>query len=249
MTGRPTFVLDAREVRFEPGETILGAARREGADIPTLCHEDGLGATASCRLCIVEVASGGPSRVVTSCDYPLREGLQVVTRSPRLSRLRKLVMALHVARAPGSRRLREMAERMGADVTGLRPARPDELCILCGLCVRACAELAGAHALCFAGRGARRIVTLAFGEDDASACIGCGACAHVCPTGCIEVETLAIDRLRQGSPRPCRYALMGLVAGATCAQDYRCATCALEHEMVALAGGRHPAFLAVAEKP
>jgi ferredoxin len=88
-------------------------------------------------------------------------------------------------------------------------------------------------------------VTLPYEETGAPACIACGACSWVCPVKCIEIEPMAIERLRQrwGQERPCRYALLGLVPSSVCPHDYRCSTCQVDHEMFELAGGRHPAFL------
>ena len=60
-------------------------------------------------------------------------------------------------------------------------------CILCGLCVRACSEVSQRNAISFTGRGPARAVQTPFG-DVAEQCIGCGACAYVCPTGTITIE-------------------------------------------------------------
>ena len=236
-----TFMLDGRRVRAEAGEMLLGAARRAGARIPSLCHVEGLTPYSACRLCLVEV----DGKVVTACDYPLREGVSVSTTGARLERLRAGVIRLHLARAPAAAEVVRIAEEHGVAASGLRVGDPDNRCILCGLCVRVCGDVVGAHALTLSGRGQGRQVTLPYDEDDARECIGCGACSWVCPTRCIEIEPIAIERLRAryGEDRPCRYALMGLVPQAVCPHDYECATCPFDHEMFERAGGRHPALL------
>jgi predicted molibdopterin-dependent oxidoreductase YjgC len=249
MTARDTvveFVLDGRRATGGRGEMLLPAARRAGADIPSLCHVDGIEPYAACRVCLVEVDDGRGPEIVTACDLPLREGLRVRTTGRRLDRLRGNVIRLHMARAPASREVQRLARRFGVDGTGgLRIEDPTQKCILCGLCVRVCGQIVGAHALGGAGRGAHKRVGPAFEEDDARECIGCGACAWVCPSRCIEMEPIAIERLRSrwGERRVCRYALLGLTPGALCTHDYECASCPVDHEMFDRAGGRHPAFL------
>jgi len=240
------FVLDDRRAAGSRGEMLLPAARRAGARIPSLCHVDGLEPAAACRVCLVDVDDGRRRRIVTACDLPLREGLRVRTTGRKLDRLRRSVIRLHLARAPASREIQELARRFGVEGTGgLRIPDPAQKCILCGLCVRVCGQIVGAHALGAAGRGAHRRVAPAFEEDDARECIGCGACSWICPSRCIEMEPIAIERLRArwGEQRACRYALLGLTPGALCTHDYECASCPVDHEMFDRAAGRHPAFL------
>jgi len=241
-----TFVLDGRRATGAGGEMLLPAARRAGADIPSLCHVDGLEPHAACRVCLVDVDDGRRRRIVTACDLPLREGLRVRTIGRKLDRLLGGVIRLHLARSPASPAVRRLARRYGIDdAGGLRSPDPSQKCILCGLCVRVCGSIVGARALGWAGRGALRRVGPAFEEDDARECIGCGACAWICPSRCIEMEPIAIARLRGrwGESRPCRYALLGLTPGAPCTHDYECASCPVDHEMFDRAGGRHPVFL------
>jgi len=248
VSGTVRILVDGSPVRAEPGRMLLPLLRELGLAVPSLCHVDGLTATSACRLCLVEVDGGRGSRVVTSCDMPVIEGMKVTTTSERIERLRRSVMALHLARAPGSPEVRDLASRMGVELPpGMRTPDPADRCILCGLCARVCADVVGAHAITLAGRGRARRVTLPFEELASPECIGCGACAWICPTGCIEVEPLAIERLRSrwGDERPCRHALLGLLPGTVCPRDYRCADCEVDHQMFERAGGRHPAMLLV----
>src|SRR4030043_73441 len=93
-----TFNIDGREFKAEEGQTILQVARENGIDIPTLCHHEALEPYGACRLCIVEVAKGMRTRIVTSCLYPAEEGLKVKTDSPRVISNRKMILELLLAR-------------------------------------------------------------------------------------------------------------------------------------------------------
>ena len=66
-------------INFETSEhfTILDVARFLGLDIPTLCYHEGLSPGGNCRLCVVEIGTGDRTKQVTSCTYPVEEGLVV----------------------------------------------------------------------------------------------------------------------------------------------------------------------------
>jgi bidirectional [NiFe] hydrogenase diaphorase subunit len=177
-------------VAVNKGETVLDLARREGVYIPTLCYHPAVEPYSVCRLCIVEVREGRRVRVVTACSYPItRDGLEIQTDTERVRRNRRIILELLLARCPGSRKLREMAAEMGVSETRFSTGDAEELCILCGLCERVCEHLVRVGAISRAHRGVHRRVTTPFGEPP-SECIGCGACAFVCPTGAVEATSV-----------------------------------------------------------
>lgn len=194
----PTLSVDERTVTVPDGATVLQAVRLAGAPLPTLCHWEGLPPYGACRLCLVAVAQGaGQAQVVAACTQPATEGLQVATQAPQAVALRRLMLEFLLARCPSSGTIRDLAADAGVTATRFVSAasrgRPDELCILCGLCVRVCRDLVGAAAIGFSGRGAGREVDAPF-HVQAEACIGCGACAAVCPTGAVQIEDVGGQR-------------------------------------------------------
>lgn len=185
-----TIEIDGRQVQLEEGEYILKGAEKLGIRIPTLCHCEWLEPYAACRVCSVEVAKGKRHRVVTACNYPASEGLKVFTRSERTLNVRKLVLEMMLARCSEVPVVRELAHEYGIEKS--RFGEETDTCIHCGLCVRMCEEIVGAHALCFAARGTDRIVTTPFDRHwEDNTCIACGACTSICPTGHIRMKDLA----------------------------------------------------------
>jgi coenzyme F420-reducing hydrogenase beta subunit len=191
-TKEVTITIDGKEVKAPEGTTVLNVARQLGIDIPTLCYHAEVSAFGACRLCSVEVTKNGRTKVVTSCNYPIEEGIVVETKSEKIKKVRKGLLALLMARCPKSVKLKNLGKAYGIEEHGLWESDPEEDCILCGLCVRVCKELVGVSAINFARRGVEREVTAPYHKlsDD---CIGCGSCALVCPTGSkkIRIHTYA----------------------------------------------------------
>lgn len=232
-------ILNGRATNVALGTAVLEAARAAGVDIPALCAHEALQPYGACRLCIVEIREKGKKRwrVVTSCLYPVKDGLEVRTGTEKIKRLRKFLLELLLARSPGSPYVRELAARYG--VTKARFSALDDDCILCGLCVRVCSEVVGANAIGFSQRGITRKVDSPFGIDH-SRCLACGACTFVCPTGAIQMEHERVMELRaEGGEHLCRYTLMGFLSDAVCSLNYECFRCEIDQRFRAEAG-THP---------
>ncbi|MGI6469431.1 MAG: 2Fe-2S iron-sulfur cluster binding domain-containing protein [Syntrophomonadaceae bacterium] len=175
-------IIDEKPVEVEPGITILEAARQNGIDIPTLCYHEAFGGQGMCRMCMVEVKNGTSSRLVASCTYPISEEIEVRTSTPAIARIRRNIIGLLYRRAPNSEFMRQWYEKYEQPQSRLSPD-VEESCILCRLCVKACEEM-GSSAIAAVFRGTEKRIGTPY-DDAATACIGCGACAQICPTGAI----------------------------------------------------------------
>ncbi len=185
--------------RAREGERVLSVARREGIEIPSLCYEESLAPYGACRLCFVEVIKGSRPGIVTSCTLEVAEGLEVVTETPEITRMRKILLELYLAQAPRAKAVQALAERYGVSKTRFpkKVVREDPLqnrCVLCGLCVRVCHDVMGAGAISYIGRGQFTEINTPFYEEN-EVCMGCGACAEVCPTGAIVLEDIEQVRI------------------------------------------------------
>jgi len=173
-----TLFINGLRVSVEEGTTLLEAARFLGFPIPTLCHMDGLTPYGACRLCVVEIGEGLKATLVSSCTYPVQDGLHVRTASDRVVRARKMVLELLLASCPQSKTIQDLASAHG--VRQQRFKQEHEDCILCGLCVRMCNEQMMSGAIGFRGRGQTRGIGTPF-DIKSDVCRLCGGCIYVCP--------------------------------------------------------------------
>lgn len=184
--------IDGHPIQVEEGSFALAAAAQLGIEIPTLCYYPHMVPYAACRICAVEARDGkGWAKIVTACNYPAWEGLEIFTDTPRVINSRRVNLELLLSQSAPVPVLQQLADRMG--ITEPRWGVGQDTCIKCGLCVRICDEVVGAHALAFGNRGVDREICTPFhlqSED----CILCGACARYCPTGHIKMTEIE-DRI------------------------------------------------------
>ncbi len=189
--------IDGKEVTAEEGMTVLEAAESAGIFIPTLCHHEKLEPYGACRICTVEVEARGRTNLVAACCYPVEQNLEVRTRSERVDKVRKMLLELMLSHAPDSPQLQELAKEYGADKA--RFGKEPSFCILCGLCVRYCAEVKKANAVGFADRGIRREIMF-IPEIASKECWKCKECFPLCPTEALQAAYLLTEALAFPTP-------------------------------------------------
>ncbi len=189
------FKIDGKKVVGEKNQTVLDVAKANGIDIPTLCHHESIPDWGGCRLCIVEITMEkwkGWSRIVTSCLYPVSEGLIVSTNSKRVRENRKLILDMLLARAPDAKLIKNIAKEYGLTKTTLVEGDKKERCILCGLCTRLCSHQES-HAISTVCRGPEKEIST-YWNGKPEDCIGCLVCAVNCPTDAISYEETSAKR-------------------------------------------------------
>jgi NADH dehydrogenase/NADH:ubiquinone oxidoreductase subunit G len=168
------------------GETLMELAKRNNISIPHLCHKKGFEGLGRCRLCLVEVIEGKRKKIVSSCVYPIQDGIEVNTSSEKIIKMRKDIILLILIRSPNNEYIKKLAKEYNVAAPSRYLNKENDDCILCGLCIKACEKL-GTNAISLVNRGTTKKVSTPF--DDASKdCIGCGSCAEVCPTNAISLR-------------------------------------------------------------
>src|SRR5215813_13451302 len=199
--------IDGQEISVPEGSTILDAARQLGIDTPTLCFLESLTPVNVCRVCVVELE--GSRVLVPACSRRVEPGMSIKTDSERVRLSRRVVLeflasSVDVSTAPA---FKEYMERYGAHPERFGPsaatvAQPTKIdndlyvrnyskCILCYKCVEACGvDAQNTFAIAVAGRGfSARIATEFDVSLPDSACVYCGNCIGVCPTGALMFKT------------------------------------------------------------
>lgn len=199
--------INGREIEVPSGTTILKAAEQMGINIPRLCYQEELSSVGACRLCVVEVK--GARSLVASCATAVAPGMEVQTHSPSVMEARRVILDLLIANHPmdcltceknGECKLAEYCYEYDIKESSFKGEKhnyPVEMsnpfiirdmnkCILCGKCVRACAEITGQNTLDFAYRGFNSKPTTFYNDELVeSNCVFCGQCVSVCPTGAL----------------------------------------------------------------
>ncbi|MBU2652565.1 MAG: (2Fe-2S)-binding protein [Bacteroidetes bacterium] len=179
--------INGRVVQASDGEMLLDVLRREGIYVPALCEHQAVEAFGACRLCTVEITRNdwkGWKNYVTSCLYPVVDGLIVQTDSETVIELRKTLLDLQLARHPNTPLIQKLAADYGVLKTSYEEVPDGDDCILCALCTRICDRM-GFAAISTVGRGHGKRVAPPLDEPPPD-CIGCLACAQCCPTSFIK---------------------------------------------------------------
>lgn len=199
--------INGAEYAVPEGSTILEAARAAGIKIPTLCFLKEINAIGACRICVVEVK--GARSLVAACVYPVNEGMEIFTNTPKVLESRKTTLELILSNhnksclsctRGGNCELNELCVEYDVDIhrfDGENPVpdidysaahmyRDNSKCILCRRCVAACAATQGIGVIGANERGFATQIASAFDMDLAdTACVSCGQCITACPTGAL----------------------------------------------------------------
>ena len=211
-----TIKINGRTVTAPAGSTILEAARLANIEIPTLCFLKEINEIGACRICVVEVK--GARTLVASCVYPINEGMEVWTNTPKVLESRKktlqLLLSNHDRKCLSCVRsanceLQALCRELGVedegyydgektpsviDASAAHMIRDNSKCILCRRCVAVCDQVQGVGVIGANNRGFATNIGSAFdmGLGETS-CVSCGQCIAVCPTGALQEKDATAD--------------------------------------------------------
>lgn len=199
--------IDTRKIQVPKDYTILEAARYANIDIPTLCFLKDINEIGACRMCVVEIK--GARSLQASCVYPVSEGLEIYTQTPKVRESRKVTLELILSNhdkkcltciRSRNCELQKLAEdlniqdirfegetiRHPIDQISASIVRDPNKCVLCRRCVNMCKNVQKVAVIDTNERGFKTIVGSAFEMPLAEVpCINCGQCIAVCPVGAL----------------------------------------------------------------
>ncbi len=199
--------IDTRKIQVPKDYTVLEAARYANIDIPTLCFLKDINEIGACRMCVVEIK--GARSLQAACVYPVSEGLEIFTQTPKVRESRKVTLELILSNhdkkcltCVRSRNceLQKLAEELNIKdirfegemsqhpIDDLSPSivRDPNKCVLCRRCVNMCKNVQKVAVIDTNERGFKTIVGSAFEKPLAEVpCINCGQCINVCPVGAL----------------------------------------------------------------
>ena len=196
------------DVSVPAGSTILQAAKSANIEIPTLCYMKEINEIGACRICVVEVK--GARSLVASCVYPVNEGMEVFTSTPRVLKARRMTLELLLSNhnrkclsciRSGSCELQSLCNEYGVDNDGKYDGakteseiddsaahmyRDNSKCILCRRCIAVCEKNQAVSVIGANERGFATHVGSPFEALlDETSCVSCGQCIVNCPTGAL----------------------------------------------------------------
>ena len=217
-------------VTVPEGTTVLEAARSAGFMIPSLCFLKDVNEIGSCRICVVEVK--GARSLMASCVYPVSEGMEVYTNTPKVRHSRQLSLELILSNhrmdcltcaRNAHCELRDLAADLQIDAvryandqmvpqiesSALHLVRDNSKCILCRRCTAACRKQQAVGVIGPNDRGFMTHIGCAFDRDLVEAdCVSCGQCLVACPTGALS-EQDSIPEVMAALHDPTKHVVVG----------------------------------------
>lgn len=218
MPNKLSIRIDGELLHAKVGQTILEVAAENNKRIPSLCNMKGLKPVGACRLCLVQVE--GLGRMLPACTTPVQDGMSVTTQNAKLRSYRQMIVELLLAErnhvcavcvANGHCELQTAAANLGVmntryayrypahkvDLSHQRFTLDHNRCILCSRCVRACADVEGAHVWEIGGRGIGSLLVCELNRawGDSRHCTACGKCVQSCPTGALAEKGFAVEEM------------------------------------------------------